>query len=313
MNDAPSLSTPDQAQEQEPSPQGKRPPRRRLIWLLAGPLLFILLGLVAIAVLDALVKSPILARATPTPALRVGTEVRLVAAEYGPVTVWQVAGNCQTGLAFGQVSSGTEGRIVEGFCYNRRQKSSFHLVDLGAGSGGWVAEGELISAAAYVPPTSTATPVPTPGPTEPPTATAPPTPTPVPAPLPPGSTLPVGNWELRVDRVELTSAVDSTAGNESVQAGGRFALMYLAVTNTGFQPAALHASRVIIQDAAGTEYRNNDLASAYASSPGCVDFVLDLGSGASTCLLAAIDVPVQGGTYALGLEGETEWVLVELP
>jgi len=116
-----------------------------------------------------------------------------------------------------------------------------------------------------------------------------------------------------VERVEITDAVFSAAGDESIQASGRFALIYVAVTNSGFQPAALHASRVLIQDAAGSEYRNDNLASAYASSPGCADFVLDLGPGASACLVAAIDVPVQGGTYALGLTGVTEWVLLELP
>jgi len=294
-------------------PEGQHPARRRLISLVVGLCLFMLLGLVAIAALDALVKSEVLARATPTAAFVVGMDVRLVAPEYGPVTVWQVAENCKPGLAFGQVPSGSEARVAEGFCYNRRQKSPYHLVDLGSGSSGWVAAGDLVPASAYTPPPPTATVVPTPGPTQPPSPTAPPTQTSVPAPLPPGSTLRAGNWQLRVERVEITDAVFSAAGDESIQASGRFALIYVAVTNSGFQPAALHASRVLIQDAAGSEYRNDNLASAYASSPGCADFVLDLGPGASACLVAAIDVPVQGGTYALGLTGVTEWVLLELP
>jgi hypothetical protein len=239
-------------------------------------------------------------------------EVRVLAPQYGPVTVWQVAGNCEPGVAFGQVPSGTQARIAEGFCYNRRQKSSYYLVALAPGSDGWVAAGELIPASAYTPPTPTATVVPTPGPTEPPTPTAPPTPTPVPAPLPPGSTISAGTWDLRVDRVEGADAVYSAAG-ESLQASGRFAVVYLAVTNAGFQPAALHASRVLLQDASGNEYRNNDLASAYASSPGCVDFVLDLEPGATACLVAVIEVPAPGGTYALGLDGAAAWVLLEVP
>jgi hypothetical protein len=113
--------------------------------------------------------------------------------------------------------------------------------------------------------------------------------------------------------VELADAVTSAAGDQSVQPSGRFALVYLSVTNTGVQPAALHASRLLIQDAAGTEYRNDNLASAYASSPGCADFVLDLPAGATACLVAAIDVPAQGGSYALGLTGASDWLFLDLP
>jgi hypothetical protein len=284
-----------------------------MILLLVGLALFILLGLAVIAVLDALVKSPALARATPTPAFAEGKDVRLIAPVYGPVTVWQVTGNCEPGLAFGQVPSGAEVRVADGYCYNRKQKSPYHLVALNSGSRGWVAASNLVSSEAYTPPTPTATIIPTPGPTAAPTPTALPTATPVPAPLPSGSTLSVSNLELRVDRVETASTVDSTAGDDSIQAAGRFALIYLAVTNTGLQPAALHASRVLLQDAAGNEYRNNDLASAYASSPGCADFVLDLEPGATACLVTAMDVPLQPGTYALSLTGATQWVLLELP
>jgi hypothetical protein len=122
-----------------------------------------------------------------------------------------------------------------------------------------------------------------------------------------------GNWEVRVDRVETADVVYSAAGDQSVQASARFALVYLAVTNTGFQPAALHASRVVIQDAAGNEYQNENTASAYASSPGCADFVLDLESGGSACLVAVIDIPAQGVQYALSLTGASQGVLLEVP
>jgi hypothetical protein len=306
-------ATQEQANGQDTPPSGPPSTRRRWVSVLAGLALFILIGLVAIAVLDALINAETFARATPTPALVEGLEVRLVAPEYGPVTVWQVAGKCEPGLAFGQAPSGSEARVAQGYCYNRKQKSPYHLITLSSGSSGWVAAGNLVSAAEYIPPTPTETVVPTPGPTALPAPTALPTSTPIPAPLPPGSTLRAGNWEVRVDRVETVDAVHSAAGDQSVQASGRFALVYLALTNTGVQPAALHASRVLIQDAAGNEYRNNNTASAYASSPGCADFVLDLESGGAACLVAAIDIPAQGGVYALGLTGGTQWVLLDLP
>jgi hypothetical protein len=271
------------------------------------------LGLVAIVALDALINSQVLARATPTPAFLPGIDLRLIAPEDGPVTVWQVGQGCERGLAFGQMPSGSEGRAVEGFCYSRQHKTPYQRVAFGTGADGWVEAGHLIAAADYVPPTPTETVEPTPAPTAPPTATAPPTPTPIPAPLPPGSSLSVGNWEVRVDRLEMADAVYSAAGDESIQPAGRFALVYLAVANQGFQAATLHASSVVIQDAAGNRYPNNDLASAYASSPACADFVLDLVPGASTCLVAAIDIPVHSDTYVLTLSSAEQGVLLDVP
>ena len=309
----PNLSTPGPVKEQTTGPAGQHRSLGRPVRLLIGLCLLVALGLAAVAALDALSNSPALARATPTPAFLVGMDVRLVAPENGPVTVWQVAGQCELGLAFGQVPSGSEARTAEGFCYNRKLKSAYQRIVLSPGSGGWVAVTDLISPSAYTPPTPTATVEPTPGPTELPTPTAPPTATPVPAPLPPGSTLTAGNWAVRIDRGELADAVTSAAGDQSVQPSGRFALIYLSVTNTGVQPAALHASRVLIQDAAGGEYRNNDLASAYVSSPGCADFVLDLPTGASACLVAAVDIPAQGGSYTLSLTGASDWLMLDLP
>lgn len=308
--DAPTRSTPGPVKGQTTGPAGQHRSPRRPIRLLVGLCLLVALGLAAVTGLDALVNSPVLARATPTPAFLIGMDVRLAAPDDGPVTVWQVAGKCEVGLAFGQVPSGSEARIAEGFCYNRRLKSAYQRIALSTGSGGWVAAATLISPSAYTPPTPTATVEPTPAPTQPPTPTTPPTATSVPAPLPPGSTLSAVNWEVRVDRVEGADAVASAAGDQSVQASGRFALVYLSVTNTGLQPAALHASSVVIQDAAGAEYRNDNLASAYASSPGCADFVLDLPAGATACLVAAVDLPAQGGPYALSLTGASDWLLL---
>jgi hypothetical protein len=306
-------STPDRAEDQATELTKQRRPRGRLIAILVAVCLLCALGLVAIAALDALIQSPALTRATPTPAFSEGMEVRLVAPEYGPVTVWQVGAGCERGLAFGQMPSGSEGRIADGFCYNRKDKIPYQRIVLSSGAGGWVAGGNLVSATDYTPPTPTETVEPTPGPTARPTPTAPPTATPVPAPLPPGSALSAGNWEVRVERVEVADTVYSAAGDESVQANGRFALVYLAVANRGARPATLHASSVVLQDAGGAEYRNNDLASAYASSPACADFVLDLESGAGACLIAAIDIPAQSGSYALSLSGAEEWVLLDVP
>lgn len=311
--DVPSLSTPGPAEEQSTEPTVQRHTARRIISVLLALCLLGFFGLVVVAALDALIDSPLLVRATPMPAFANGEAVRLMAPEHGPVTVWQVSGDCEPGMAFGEVPSGSEARIDEGFCYNRKPKRAYQRIALSTGSGGWVEVGNLVSAAAYIPPTPTETVEPTPAPAEPPTPTVPPTETPIPAPLPPGSTLSAGNWDVRVERLELTDAVYSGAGDASVQASGRFALIYLNVTNTGVHAAALHASRVVIQDAAGTEYRNNDLASAYASSPDCADFVLDLAPGTSACLVAAVDLPLRSDTYALTLSGAGEWVLLELP
>jgi hypothetical protein len=296
---------------------------RLLPWLLAVCLVCFVLW-AALGIFEALTGAPLLARATPTPAFLPETEVRLVGGDGASVTVWQMDESCQVGNAFGQVPAGSEGRILAEACYSRKQKTTYHRIALGIGATGWVDSGDIVPAAEYTPPlpspTATRRPQSTPRPTRQatqtrqPALTRQPTQTPPPAaPLPVGSSFSTGVWGVRVDKVEVAESLFSPAGDKVVQADGRFAVVFLTVTNQGFQPATLHASSVYIEDAEGNRYYNDDVASAYASSSGCLDYALDVGPDESACLVAAIEIPEQSEFYALSLYGAEESVLLDVP
>jgi hypothetical protein len=283
-----------------------------LPWLL-GACLFSFLALTVAGFLTALIDSPLLARATPTPAFREGLEVKLVDHNGASVTVFYVSDNCEAGVVLGQVPPGSDARILEDACYNRDLRTTFYRVALANGSSGWVGAADIVPAAEYTPPPPTEAPETTPTSTPWPTATSTPTQTPTPAPLPVSSSLSAGSWRVRVDRVEIADAVSSPAGDKRVEATGRFALVFLTATNQGSGLRTLHASNMYIEDAEGNRYPNDDVASAYASSADCPDYALDIGPGDSVCLVAAIDIPAQGSYYVFSLHGAEESVLLELP
>jgi hypothetical protein len=269
------------------------------------------LALLAFGIFQLLAGPQGLARATPTPAFTVGAEVKLVGQDGGPVTVWQMGGDCEVSLAFGEIPSGSDARIRTESCYNRGRRTTYHLIALLNGSSGWVEMDDIVPAAEYTPPAPTDPPEPTNTPW--PTSTPPPTPTPTPPPLPMGSPLSAGNWGVRVDRVEMVGTLTSPSGDKTVEATGRFALIYMTVTNWGSRAETLHASSVFVEDAEGNRYGNDDLASAYASSGGCQDFALDIGPNESACVVAAIDIPVESRFYLFSLLGAKEYVLLDIP
>jgi hypothetical protein len=127
------------------------------------------------------------------------------------------------------------------------------------------------------------------------------------------SPLSAGVWRVRVERVEIADAVSSPAGDKTVEATGRFALVFLTATNQGPGLRTLHASSMYIEDAEGNRYPNDSTASAYASSADCLDYALDISPGDSVCLVAAIDISAQGSYYLFSLHGADEQVILDLP
>ena len=284
--------------------------RRLLPWLL-GVCLVGFLGLVAIGLYEASDGSQVFARATPTSVFLTGTEVKLVDPDGNSVTVWQVGTNCEVRNAFGQVPPASDARILDGGCYSPESRIYYHRIALVNESTGWVEAGDILAAAEYTPPAPTETPKPTGTPR--PTPTLPPTATPIPPPLPQGSPLSAGNWGIRVDRVEIAESLSSPSGDRTMTAQGRFALVFLTATNRGRGSETLHASTVYVEDAEGSRYANDDLASAYASSGGCLDFALDVEPGGSTCIVAVFDISDQSSFYVLSLFGADERVFLEVP
>ena len=113
--------------------------------------------------------------------------------------------------------------------------------------------------------------------------------------------------------MEIRDSLASSAGDRIVEAAGRYALVFLTVTNRGSRLETLHASSVYIVDAEGNRYQNDDLASAYASSADCLDFALDLGSDESACLVAVLDISQQSSSYVFSLFGANGTILLAVP
>jgi hypothetical protein len=302
-NERPPVTTPDTEGGQRAS---HRPAGKLVPWLLG----VCLLGFLAFALVAAFGA---LSRRTPSPPFPPGSEVKLAGPGASSITVWQMGAACELGYAFGQVPPGTGARALEEVCRPPEDRETYQRVTLGDGTVVWVAAGDLVAADEYTPPPPTATPELEDTATPWPTPTPQPTQTPTPAPLPMGSVLSAGNWAVRVERVETVASLSSPAGDKSVEAAGRFVLIYLSVTNQGARAGTLHASALQLQDAAGNRYGNHDQASAYASSEGCADFALDVPPGESACLVAAIDIPVGGSPYLLYLPDTHQTVRLELP
>jgi hypothetical protein len=283
-----------------------------LPWVL-GACLLAFLVLVVIGVFKAAIDSRVFARATPTPAFEAGMESKLVAQDGASVTVFHVGGDCVVEVTLGQVPSGSDAQVLADACYNRELRATLYQMALGSGSTGWVKAGDIVPAAEYTPPPPTESPETTPTATPWPTATSMPTQTPTPAPLPMSSPLSAGVWRVRVDRVELAEAVSSPAGDKTVEAAGRFALVFLTATNQGPGLRTLHASSMYIEDAEGNRYPNDSTASAYASSDDCLDYALDISPGGSVCLVAAIDISAESSYYLFSLHGADDYVLLDVP
>lgn len=283
-----------------------------LPWVL-GACLLSFLALVAAGVFEAAIGSALFTRATPTPAFQAGIEVKLVAHDGASVTVFYVSTGCIVEVALGQVPSGSDARVREDACYNSDRRTILHGIALADGSTGWVETDDIVPAAEYTPPPPTETPETTPTVTPWPTTTSTPTQTPTPAPLPMSSPLSAGGWRVRVDKMEIADAVSSPTGDKTVEATGRFALVFLTATNQGPGLGTLHAVSMYIEDAEGNRYSNDGTASAYASSADCLDYALDISPGDSVCLVAAIDISTQGSYYVFSLHGADEYVLLDVP
>jgi len=279
-------------------------------WLI-GTCILSFLGLVAAGAYEALTDSSVLAKNTPVPVFVGGTVVKLAERDGQSVTVWQVDSDCEVGPAYGQVLPGSEARILEDSCYNSRRRTHYYRIALLNGSTGWVEEGGIVLATEYAPPTpietpqSTSTPWPSPTPQ--------PIQTPTPLPLSMGSPLSVGTWGVRVDRVEIADSLSSPSADKTVTAVGRFALVFLTVSNRSSRAKTLHASSVYIEDAEGNRYPNDDLASIYASSADCADYALDVEPDETVCMVAAIDISTQSSYYLFSLHGADDWVLLDMP
>jgi hypothetical protein len=134
-----------------------------------------------------------------------------------------------------------------------------------------------------------------------PTRTPAPTPTPTSTPLPVGSSITVDDWEIRVERIETAETLTSNVTSSTEKAAGRFALLFLAVTNRGLSPRTFVAvGTVEIQDAMGERYEaDNLMAALYAEDQYNTDIGADINPDETVHIVKVFDISKQSALYVL--------------
>lgn len=140
-------------------------------------------------------------------------------------------------------------------------------------------------------------------PTNTPTAIVLPTNTPLPPPPAApvegtGDVMTVDNWEIRVERIEFAETM--SFDDKIRKSAGRFALLFLAVTNRDLSPETFTAfGTVEIQDAEGRRYEEDSVISFWAYVQYDTDIGAEINPDATEHVVAAYDISKQRAPYTL--------------
>ena len=143
----------------------------------------------------------------------------------------------------------------------------------------------------------------------------------LPTPAPPmdgsGDVMTVGNWEIRVERIGIAEKLTGVGG-KTEKAAGRFAILFLAVTNNGLSHATFIARGSLeIRDSEGGKYAENHLASAYAGHQYGTNAAVSLNPDETGFMLAVFDIPKRTNTYTLApsslAKSNTGVILLTIP
>jgi hypothetical protein len=129
-------------------------------------------------------------------------------------------------------------------------------------------------------------------------------PTPFPTPIPSATAYPLGSsivinkWQIQVKKI---ITVQTLSFNTSVEkASGRFALVFMYITNLDLSPQTFVAfGDMQIQDADGQKYDENNLASFYAQLQYNTDSGAEINPDATANVVAAFDISKESAYYLL--------------
>lgn len=103
-----------------------------------------------------------------------------------------------------------------------------------------------------------------------------------------------------MQQVATADTIKSNVSDDFVKAAGRFALLFLRVTNRGLYPRTFVAFGTLeVEDSSGTRYEEKPLASAYAQFSHGTDIGADLNPDETAHVIAVYDIPSVGGSYRL--------------
>jgi hypothetical protein len=143
---------------------------------------------------------------------------------------------------------------------------------------------------------------PTPIPQKIPTATPPP---PTPMPLPVGSSMTLIDsdgvtWEISVTEIIIADDLKSQVSDDVEKAYGRFAIVFMNLTNRGFSPETFVAlGELMIHDSQGNPFGENGMASTYATWIYEKDLGASVNPGETQHIAVVFDISKEGSGYSL--------------
>jgi len=146
---------------------------------------------------------------------------------------------------------------------------------------------------------------PTPVPQKLPTNTPVPTPLPTPTPLPAGSSIVIndsdGNpWQIKVTKVLVADTLKPTFSDSVEKAAGRFAIVFMEVTNRGLSPETFIAFGTLdVKDTSGQRFEENSIASFYAEDIYGTDICARINPDETKYCVAVYDISRQSDFYIL--------------
>ena len=118
--------------------------------------------------------------------------------------------------------------------------------------------------------------------------------------IPVGGAMTVDNWEIRVERIETADTITSPYSDDLYKAAGRFALVFMAVTNRGLRPDTFVAfGTVDVQDAEGRRYDDDPVVGAIAMGIYNTDIGANINPDATKHVVAGYDISRQSAWYRL--------------
>jgi hypothetical protein len=129
------------------------------------------------------------------------------------------------------------------------------------------------------------------------------TPLPTPTPLPIGSIFTIElqygtKWQIIVKNIEISDSLKSIYDDSFEKAAGRFAIIFMDVTNRGLSPDYFSTIGLLnIQDATGQIYETNIVAETYANDIYPNNYCGDINPDATVSCIAVYDISKQSNSY----------------
>ena len=138
-----------------------------------------------------------------------------------------------------------------------------------------------------------------------------------PAPLPVGSSITVNDFQVQGERVLIAESLTNSTGIVQ-EATGRFAIVFMAVTNHASSPHTFVPFRNLdIRDAEGRQFEQDTLATFDVQLQYGTDFGLDINPNETAHMVVVYDISEQSSFYVLGpgarADPYTQSVLLDVP